>query len=122
MTPANVPGNAPRKAALVIELLLLHVFLALPASTMESDTLDEVAHLPTGYLYWEHSGEKVYPEAGIFAQACAALPLLFGHLSFLQGKGMPPTNMRQWEPGLPATSSICANRTLFFLQNRLSSE
>lgn len=80
-------------------LLLLYVFLAVSASRQKSNTFDEAVHLTTGYLYWSHPEEKLWPENGIFAQAWAALPLLFDHLSLTPHPGAPSMNMGQWEQG-----------------------
>ena len=88
-----------RQLVLVGALLLLYIFQAVSAATRESNTFDEPLHLTTGYLYWTHPEEKLWPENGLFAQAWAALPLLFDHLNMTPTKEIPPEKMAQWDQG-----------------------
>jgi hypothetical protein len=95
-------GNFPPRLSgrwqvtIVVGLLLLYVLMAISATTQKSTTFDEIQHLTLGYLYWAQPSSHLLSEAGIFAQAWAALPLLADHLRVPQEMGAPWSNIGSW--------------------------
>ena len=87
------------QVAIVGFLLLLYIFMAVSATTEESNTFDEALHLTTGYLYWTHPEVPLESDNGIFAQAWASLPLLADHLHFSPLPPDPSKNLAGWEQG-----------------------
>ncbi len=72
------PAGRPRSAAVTLVasfLLALHAWLALTALVDKSTTTDELAHLTSGYAYWQFDDYRLQPENGNLPQRWAALPL-----------------------------------------------
>jgi hypothetical protein len=90
------PGSDRWQPIVVGGLLLLYVFMAVSATTQKSTTFDEIQHLTLGYLYWTQPSSHLLPEAGIFAQAWAALPLLSDHLRAPLEMGKPWSEIGSW--------------------------
>jgi hypothetical protein len=85
-----------RQSTIVGALLLLYVLLAVSVTIRKSTTFDEIQHLTLGYLYWVQPSAHLLSEAGILAQAWAALPLLADHLRAPQEMGAPWSNLGSW--------------------------
>jgi hypothetical protein len=79
--------------------MLIYVILAVSAAATKSSTYDEPLHLTFGYYYWTHPELKNWPDVGVFAQAWAALPLLFEHLKVVQASTAPSRMTGEWERG-----------------------
>ncbi len=74
--------------------------LMLYASSRESATMDELAHIPAGYGYVKYLDYRLNPEHPPLIKAIAALPLLFQHLKFPTDKSSWQTDINgQWEAG-----------------------
>jgi hypothetical protein len=91
LIPPRLSG--PRNLIILGGCLLLYILMAVSATTQKSTTFDECRHLTFGYLYWTQPSSHLSSEAGIFAQAWAALPLLFDHLQAPQETGASWSNI-----------------------------
>jgi hypothetical protein len=95
--PARPQLSGRRQSAIVGALLLLYVLIAVSAASHKSPTFDEIQHLTLGYLYWAQPDSHLISEAGIFAQAWAALPLLADHLRAPKEMTAPWSDIGSWE-------------------------
>ena len=75
---------------LVILIVAVSFALMLNASSQESATMDELAHIPAGYGYVKYLDYRLNPEHPPLVKAFAALPLLFQKLNF-------PTDKSPWQ-------------------------
>ncbi len=95
--------NIIKKAApwfLVCLMTLTAFILMLYASSQESATMDELAHIPAGYGYVKYLDYRLNPEHPPLVKALAALPLLFQNLKFPTDKSSWQTDINgQWEAG-----------------------
>ena len=71
-------------------MILASFILMLNASSQESATMDELAHIPAGYGYVRYLDFRLNPEHPPLVKALAALPLLFQKLNF-------PSNESAWQ-------------------------
>ena len=63
-------------------IVLLSFVLMFSASIQESATMDELAHIPSGYGYVKYFDYRLNPEHPPLVKALAAFPLLFQNLNF----------------------------------------
>lgn len=75
---------------LVIFSLILVFLLMLSSSLKESATMDELAHIPSGYAYLKFGDNRLNPEHPPLLKDLSALPLLFLKLNF-------PLNSFSWQ-------------------------
>src|SRR3990167_7370045 len=71
-------------------IVLLSFVLMFSASIQESATMDELAHIPSGYGYVKYFDYRLNPEHPPLVKALAAFPLLFQNLNF-------PTDRSPWQ-------------------------
>lgn len=90
-----------KKIYLIIfsSLLFVAMFLLMFFSMRgDSGTVDEVAHIPSGYSYVKYFDFRLNPEHPPLAKALAGVPLAFMNLEGLQ-KDWSWTEINQWESG-----------------------
>ena len=86
--------------SLVGLMILASFVLMFNASSQESATMDELAHIPAGYDYVRYLDYRLNPEHPPLLKALAALPLLFQKLNFLTDKSAWQTDVNgQWVAG-----------------------
>ncbi|MEK7555252.1 MAG: glycosyltransferase family 39 protein [Patescibacteria group bacterium] len=85
----------------LVALMVLSCFgLMLNASLKESATMDELAHIPSGYGYARYLDYRLNPEHPPLVKALSALPLLFQNLNFPTDKSSWRTDVNgQWVAG-----------------------
>src|SRR3990167_8417797 len=71
-------------------IVLLSFVLMFSASIQESATMDELAHIPSGYGYLKYFDYRLNPEHPPLVKMLAALPLAFMDLNF-------PTESISWQ-------------------------
>lgn len=71
-------------------IVLFSFILMFSASIQESATMDELAHIPSGYGYVKYFDYRLNPEHPPLVKALAAFPLLFKNLNF-------PINRSAWQ-------------------------
>lgn len=71
-------------------ILLTSAALMINASLKESSTMDELAHIPSGYGYVKYFDYRLNPEHPPLVKALAGIPLLFQKLNF-------PTDRPAWQ-------------------------
>ncbi|MBN2197689.1 phospholipid carrier-dependent glycosyltransferase [Candidatus Wolfebacteria bacterium] len=72
----------------------------LNSSLKESATMDELAHIPSGYSYVKYLDYRLNPEHPPLVKALSALPLLFQDLNFPKNKSAWQNEVNgQWEAG-----------------------
>jgi hypothetical protein len=71
-------------------IILTSAALMVNASLKESATMDELAHIPSGYGYVKYFDYRLNPEHPPLVKAIAAIPLLFQKLNF-------PTDRSAWQ-------------------------
>ncbi|MCX7589719.1 MAG: glycosyltransferase family 39 protein [Patescibacteria group bacterium] len=74
----------------LIFILILSFILMFFSSLQESATMDELAHIPSGYSYVKFLDYRLNPEHPPLLKALSALPLLFLNLNF-------PINSDSWQ-------------------------
>lgn len=81
-----------RKTSKIIAILLLGLMFILLFSSAwnESATMDELAHIPSGYSYLSQKDYRLNPEHPPLIKDLSAMPLMFLNLNF-------PTNIPAWE-------------------------
>jgi len=86
---------------LILGLFILASFILMfNASQQESATMDELAHIPSGYGYVRYLDYRLNPEHPPLIKALAALPLLFQKLNFPTDKSSWQTDVNgQWAVG-----------------------
>jgi hypothetical protein len=112
------PGSDRWRPVVVGGLLLLYVLMAVSATTQKSTTFDEVQHLTLGFLYWTQPSGHLLPEAGIFAQAWATLPLLTDHLRAPLEMGEPWSKIGSWAESQRFFYSLGNDPSAMLLQAR----
>jgi Dolichyl-phosphate-mannose-protein mannosyltransferase len=110
-------------ALLPVLAVIWHAWLAVSATTRESMTSDEIAHLTAGHAYNTRGDFRLQPENGNLPQRWAALPLSMARAP------LPPTDRKDWresdvwdyghaffyEQGLPADEYLWAGRAMIAL-------
>lgn len=96
-------------------IILLTMFtIAIFSSIGDSGTVDEVAHIPSGYSYDKYHDYRLNPEHPPLAKALAAVPLTFIHLNGLKSD-WSWESINQWESGWYFLYEAGNNpRTIFF--------
>lgn len=92
----------PKHLSLLFLCLIVVVSFALMlnASFQESATMDELAHIPSGYGYVKKLDFRLNPEHPPLVKALAAFPLLFQKLNFPTDKSPWQTDINgQWATG-----------------------
>jgi hypothetical protein len=79
-----------RQGLAVAALLALYWLMAVSASPRVGVAVDEIAHLASGYSYWQSNDFRMHPENGTLTMRAAALPLLAMDLQF------PPEDRPDW--------------------------
>jgi len=83
----------------VFSLLLAGIFMVHSAQT-ESATMDELAHIPSGYSYVKYLDYRLNPEHPPLLKALSAVPLLFTELIFPTDNSAWTTEINgQWDMG-----------------------
>ncbi len=81
-------------------MILASFILMLNASSQESATMDELAHIPAGYGYVKYLDFRLNPEHPPLVKAIAAIPLLFQNLKFpVEGSAWQNDVNGQWQAG-----------------------
>ena len=81
-------------------MVAVSFILMLNASSQESATMDELAHIPSGYGYVKYLDYRLNPEHPPLVKAIAAAPLLFQNLKFPTDKAPWKTEINgQWAAG-----------------------
>ncbi len=75
---------------LVAAILCLAAFLMISASRNDAATMDELAHIPSGYTYVRYLDYRLNPEHPPLVKMLAGIPLLFTDVRF-------PTEHKSWE-------------------------
>ncbi|MEK9155005.1 MAG: glycosyltransferase family 39 protein [Patescibacteria group bacterium] len=76
--------------SLVLFMVFISFIMMLNSSLQESATMDELAHIPSGYGYVKYLDYRLNPEHPPLVKALAAFPLLFQDLNF-------PTDRSPWQ-------------------------
>jgi len=66
----------------LILIIAVSLSLMLLVSSQESATMDELAHIPSGYSYLRHLDYRLNPEHPPLVKALSAIPLMFMGLNF----------------------------------------
>ena len=74
---------------LLIAILVVSALFMFNASSEESATMDELAHIPAGYGYAKYQDYRLNPEHPPLIKAGSAIPLLFADVNF-------PDNHKSW--------------------------
>lgn len=82
----------------VVIILLAMFSLALFASLNNSGTVDEIAHVPSGYSYIKYHDFRLNPEHPPLAKALAGIPLSLMHINGID-KDWSWNAINQWEAG-----------------------
>ena len=85
-------------AILAVVLLGVMFVLMIFSSLGDSGTIDEVAHIPSGYSYDKYQDFRLNPEHPPLAKALAGLPLTFIKLNGLKAD-WSWDKINQWESG-----------------------
>ncbi len=81
-------------------MIIVSFVLMLNASSQESATMDELAHIPAGYGYVKYLDYRLNPEHPPLVKVIAAAPLLFQNLKFPTDKAPWKTEINgQWAAG-----------------------
>jgi len=85
----------------LVGLMVVTSFLIMSrVSLQESATMDELAHIPSGYTYVKFLDYRLNPEHPPLVKALAGFPLLFQNLNFpLQSSGWKESVNGQWDIG-----------------------
>jgi hypothetical protein len=79
---------------IVVAFILAAVFVvSLAVSNQESTTMDEQAHIPSGYSYVKYNDMRLNPEHPPLLKDLAGIPLQFMNLQF-------PTDSKEWQSGI----------------------
>lgn len=103
-------GTGIFASVLVVGLLVLHGVLGMSAAGRGSITFDETCYITGGYSQWILKDFRLAPEAVVFFQRWATLPLLRGHHVF------PDLEQKAWKESNPW---VMADQFLFGLGNDL---
>ncbi len=88
------------KYLIVILLLLTKFILGILVMSKDSATMDEIAHIPSGYSYLAYSDYRLNPEHPPLLKDLAGLPLLFLDLDFPKDHVSWTQDVNgQWEVG-----------------------
>ena len=86
--------------ALAASLLILMAILMFSSVWNDSATMDELAHIPSGYSYLKFKDMRLNPEHPPLLKDLAGLPLQFINLNFpLQDKSWATDINGQWDAG-----------------------
>jgi 4-amino-4-deoxy-L-arabinose transferase-like glycosyltransferase len=81
-------------SSFIVAAMLCWIFVvSLVVSSQESTTMDEQAHIPSGYTYVKYHDMRLNPEHPPMLKDLAGLPLLFFDLKF-------PTESKEWQSGI----------------------
>jgi hypothetical protein len=78
---------------IVAGILAVFFIVSLVVSRQESTTMDEQAHIPSGYSYVRYHDMRLNPEHPPLLKDLAGVPLQFMHLQF-------PTESKEWQSGI----------------------
>ncbi len=74
-------------------ILVIFFVVSLVVSSQDSTTMDEKAHIPSGYSYVRYGDMRLNPEHPPLLKDLAGLPLLFLQPNF-------PTDAKEWQTGI----------------------
>jgi hypothetical protein len=97
---STLSNSRKRLITAILAVLLLGVMFALMifSSIGDSGTVDEVAHIPSGYSYDKYQDFRLNPEHPPLAKALAGIPLVFMKLNGLKDD-WSWEKINQWESG-----------------------
>jgi hypothetical protein len=78
---------------IVMGILAIVFVVSLIVSNQESTTMDEQAHIPSGYSYMKYHDMRLNPEHPPLLKDLAGTPLQFMNLKF-------PTDSKEWQTGI----------------------
>lgn len=85
-----------KKSKYLVAAILTAVFVvSLVVSSQESTTMDEQAHIPSGYTYVRYQDMRLNPEHPPLLKDLAGIPLQFLNVNF-------PTDSPEWQSGVNA--------------------
>jgi Dolichyl-phosphate-mannose-protein mannosyltransferase len=108
-----------RQRSAVALLLLAFVLLCAHGLAWDTPTVDEFAHLPAGWHYWQTGSFALFPQNPPLVKLLAALPLFLVHPAIDTGARIQNTG---WYPWVFGTDFMERNRAIYdriFLLGRL---
>ena len=99
MRPATADATADggRRWAAVAAAMAVHLVLVLWSSSLQTPTLDEVAHLPAGMSYWQRGTFRMFHHSPPLARLAAAAPVVWDDPPPLEyGDSWDATPAQRW--------------------------